>query len=161
MRRSGNTLWDEMRRLQNEMDSIFGDFFRSGFGNRGQKELTGPREELPSLSEYSEPLADLFETENEIVATVELPGVNKEDISVSKTDNGVEVHVEKTDEHKDEDKKKGYYRIERRHTGFYRHFPMPSYADTENVDASYKNGVLEIKVPKTEKKDDKKRIDVK
>ncbi len=161
MRRNRYGLWDEMRRLQDEMDSLFGDFFGGSGGRYGQRELTGPDERMPAFAGYTEPLADLFETDNEIVATVELPGVNKEDINVSRTDNGIEVSVEKTDEQKDEDKKKGYYRIERRHTGFYRHFPMPSYADTEKIDATYKNGVLEIKVPKTEKTDTKKRIDVK
>ena len=159
MRRNRYGLWDEMRRLQDEMDSLFGDFF--GGGGYGQRELAGPEERMPAFAGYKEPVADLFETDNEIVATVELPGVNKGDINVSRTDNGIEVSVEKTDEQKDEDKKKGYYRFERRHTGIYRHFPMPSYADTDNIDATYKNGVLEIKVPKTEKTESKKRIDVK
>lgn len=160
MKRDRYNMWDEMKRLQDEMDTLFGEFF--GGGRRAGRELMEPDERMPVMGGYTEPLADIFETENEIIATVELPGVNKEDISVNKTDTGVEVQVEKSDEHKDEDKKRGYYRVERRHTGFYRHFQLPSYADTDNIEASYKNGVLEIKVPKTEKgTDSRQKIEVK
>lgn len=154
-------LYRELMRMQEEMDSLFDNFFGGGRSRRPQLSDRGA-ENLPVAGEYTEPVADMFETDNEIIGTIEMPGVDKKDIQVNSTDDGIEVKVEKKDEKKDEDEKKGYYRVERRHTGYYRYFPLPSYADAEKVDATYKNGVLEIRIPKREEhKQKRKQIEVK
>ena len=152
------TIWDEMRRMQYEMDRLFNNFFSSGFGFDYDVPLIESRDVVKS--NYRQPLSDIWETDNEIIATVELPGVKKEDIEVSAKDNGIEIKVEKKDEHKTDDKKKGIYRLERQYSGFYRFFSMPENADLNNVHASYKNGVLELKIPKKMIEDKSRRIAV-
>ena len=150
--------------MQEEMDSMFDSFFgigprRSGF----RRQLLGsPQQRDLEVSDYRQPLADMWETDKEFRATVEMPGVNKEDIKINAADDGLEIKVEKKSEHKQEDKKKGMYRFERSYSGFYRYFSLPENADAEHVEATYKNGVLELKVPKKEIEAKKRRlIDVK
>lgn len=103
---------------------------------------------------------DLYETDHEIVSLIELPGVTKEDIKVSSTDDGVEIKVEKRAEEKEVDPKKGFYRMERSYSGFYRYVPMPKNADLSKLDASYKEGILELKVPKLDLKPEKREIKI-
>ncbi|MEM5812581.1 MAG: Hsp20/alpha crystallin family protein [Candidatus Aenigmatarchaeota archaeon] len=157
------SIWDEMRRIQEDMERAFAEFFR-------HEPLTQSNFMLPSRmhkdsivkSEFRHPLADIWETDNEIVIKVELPGVEKKDIQVHAVEGGIEVKVERKAEYKEVDKKKGFYRFERSYSGFYRHFPLPEIADTSKVDATYSNGVLELKIPKKELKERKARqIEVK
>ncbi len=156
--------FSEMRRLQKDFDRLFSrllasDSFFRDFSDEALLPYSGSKDIVSR--NIKQPLADVFETDNEIIATVELPGVKKEDIELNATDNGIELKVEKKEEHKEQDNKKGYYRLERNYSGFYRFFSMPEYADLANINASYKNGVLEIKVPKKESHDSKKRIEIK
>ncbi|RME78127.1 Hsp20/alpha crystallin family protein [Candidatus Woesearchaeota archaeon] len=158
--RRRNTLWDELRRMQEEMDRLFGSFLdATPQGDLGAYAL------MPGTavekSNYRKALADITQTDKEIIATVELPGVNKEDIEINATDEGVEIKVEHKEENKEENKKKGTYWFERSYAGFYRYIPLPDGADTQNIDASYKNGVLELRIPKKEDKKKSKRIAVK
>ena len=123
-------LYKELMRMQREMDSMFDSFF----GRSRRPLLEGNSENVPARAEYAEPVADMFETDNEIISTIEMPGVNKEDIQVNTTDDGIEVKVEKKEEKKDEDKKRGYYSIERRQTGYYRYLPKQDKEKKEKVD---------------------------
>ncbi|RME31797.1 Hsp20/alpha crystallin family protein [Candidatus Woesearchaeota archaeon] len=149
-------IWDDLRRMQSEMERLFGDLFaREAWG--GVPQLTGPGTDIVS-SNYRQALMDLSETDSELVATVELPGVEKKDIQINATDDGVEIKVEKKDEK--EEKKKGMYRLERSYAGFYRFIPVPDGVDIDNIKASYKNGVLELRMPKVESKRKAKRISV-
>ncbi|MBW2988193.1 Hsp20/alpha crystallin family protein, partial [Candidatus Woesearchaeota archaeon] len=87
--------------------------------------------------------------------TVELPGINKEDIKVRATEDGLEIRAEKKEEIKQEDKRRGIYRQERTYSGFYRFIPLPEGVDTSKIQATYKNGVLELKVPKPKQRQEK------
>ncbi|MGM5482927.1 MAG: Hsp20/alpha crystallin family protein [Nanobdellota archaeon] len=152
-------IFKELARMQKEMDSMFDNFF----GRTSSSPMLGrsASEQVPALADYTEPVADMFETDNEIVSTIEMPGIDKKDIQVNATDDGIEVKVEKKDEKKDEDKKRGYYSLERKQTGYYRYFPLPAYAEKDKIDATYKNGVLEVRIPKSqEQKEKKKQIEV-
>ncbi len=80
------------------------------------------------------PVADKFENPKEVICTIELPGIERDDIKVNALDEGLEVKV-------DTDKKK-----------FYRYFKLGKTADKENISATHKNGVLELKIPKKEQK---------
>lgn len=140
-------IWDEMRRMQEEMDRMFDNFFRK----RPDNELLESGESPGSLEEYRSPLTDVWETDNEVVAKLEVPGVKKDDIKVNATDDGVEVKVEKSDDYEQKDKKKGMYKYERSYCGFYRKIPMQN-ANPQKAKAKYDNGVLEIRAPKTEEK---------
>ena len=159
MRRT--TIWDEMNRMQEQMDSMFSNFFGANpFFSRGQKLLGGPQASGTELvnSTYRQPVSDIYETDSELVAEIEIPGMNKDDIKVHVGKDGIEIKAETKHEVKDEDKKKGVYRFERNYAGFYRHFSLPQNVDTANATAKYENGVLKITVPKMEVKEQEKKL---
>jgi len=157
------SIWDEMRIMQEQIDRMFENFFtgeQSLLGTRGML-LEGPKSTTNSeiiSSDYRQALTDIHETDKEVIATVELPGVEKKDIKINATEEGIEIKVEKKDEIKNEDKKKGLYRYERSYAGFYRYIPLPEGVDTEKINASYNNGVLELKMPKLDSKKKGKQI---
>ena len=85
------TIWDEMRRIQDEMDRMFESFFRNepfGWGSSTPL-LTGPSSTAVQTSNYRQPLADIWETDKEVIATVELPGIDKQDIKIHATEDGI------------------------------------------------------------------------
>ncbi|MFP4119070.1 MAG: Hsp20/alpha crystallin family protein [Candidatus Woesearchaeota archaeon] len=154
------TIWDEFERMHEEMDRLFSNMLeRTPFGGRNL--LEGP-DRSPAKLNTRKPLTDMWETGNEIRAQIELPGVNKDDIKIDVKDDGLEVSVEKEDKQEEKDEEKGYYSFERSYSGFYRYFPLPDNTDKENIEASYKDGVLDLKIPKKEvEEQEKKRIEVK
>ncbi len=148
--------WDEMQRLHDSFERLFEGVLPDAWEARPLLAAPTSRELTPL--NYRQALADISESDKEIVATVELPGVEKNDIEITATESGVDIKVEKSDERKEEDKKKGVYRLERDYAGFYRHIPLPDGVDTNNIKANYKNGVLELRIPKVEAKKKGKRI---
>lgn len=105
----------------------FADFFRTGtFG--------------PSI--------DLRETENEVILQADLPGVNREDLDVTVDENVVIIKGEsKRDEIREG---KGYHLTERRYGSFHRTVPLPVEVKADQATARYRNGVLEVRIPKAE-----------
>ena len=140
-------LLDAMERFQREFDKSFSDFF----GVESYKSLPEYSGKKGNLALKS-PLTDLEETEKEIIAKFDLPGVEKKDIQLNTLENRIEVRVEKKQESKEE--KKGFYREERNYRGFYRAMTLPSeiIPEKEKVKAVYKNGVLEVTMQKAENK---------
>ena len=102
------------------------------------------------------PTVDIFEEGNDVVVKAELPGMQKEDIDVKITGNMITISGEKKKEEKLE--KKNYYRFERSYGSFMHTYTLPSEVQTDKASAHFKDGVLEVKVPKTEeaKKKEKK-----
>lgn len=94
------------------------------------------------------PAVDVFESENAFHFTAELPGLTKEDIEITLDENNLTLSGERKFEEKEEGE--NYHRIERSYGSFTRTFTLPGQVDTENVTAEFKNGVLNISVPKTE-----------
>lgn len=149
-------LFDEMRRMQREMDRLFSDFGGPGRflalpGQKGEKELTGDI--------AREPLADLKETEKEVITNLDIPGVNKKDIQLNITEDYLEVKVEQKHEAKEE--KEGYVKMERGYRSYYRNLPFPARVIPDKAEAKYENGVLEVKVPKEQETKKKKLIEIK
>jgi HSP20 family protein len=104
--------------------------------------------------------SDVVETDDGIEVTVELPGMDQKDVEVTLTGDMLVVKGEKKVER--QDKKKGYYLSERSYGAFHRSVALPPGVDTEKVDASFKNGVLTVKLPHSaEAKAKAKRIEVK
>ncbi len=106
---------------------------------------------LPRLFNEKEtwvPKIDVSETEKEIVVKAEVPGINKEDIDVTLTDGLLTLRGERKMEN--EDKKENFHLIERRFGSFSRTLRIPADVDATNIDASYKDGVLTVTVPKPE-----------
>jgi len=94
------------------------------------------------------PRIDMYETDNEIVVSAEIPGVeSKDDIDVSITDNQLSLsgEIKRTRDISDH----GIHRSERYFGRFYRTVPLPHYISTEGSTASYRNGILEVRIPKT------------
>ena len=90
---------------------------------------------------------------------VDLPGMNKEDITIDIDENSLRILGERT--YKDELVKEDYYKVESSFGKFERVFTLPDNIDTENITANSLNGVLEIIIPKLEKTITKKRIEIK
>jgi HSP20 family protein len=94
------------------------------------------------------PAVDIFETEDELVLRSDLPGVKLEDIDVRVENETLTVRGERRFEQ--EDKTKGFHRIERSYGNFVRSFSVPATVDTDKVAADYRDGVLTIRLPKKE-----------
>jgi HSP20 family protein len=92
------------------------------------------------------PAVDVREDDEAYHVEVELPGLSEKDVEV-KVENHVMTISSKKDESKEE-KMKGYIRKERRHFSFCRSFSLPEQVDVEKIGASFKNGLLDISVPK-------------
>ncbi len=151
------SIWDEMREMQKRMDSVFRDFFEKQSSSLLPE---GEAENRDLISQdYATPASDLFETENEVVAEIDIPGVEKDDIEVSISEDSVKIKAEKSEEKEEE--KQGVYRQERSFSGFYREFPLSKQVDPDNAEAEYQEGVLKIKLPKVEKDEEEiKKIEV-
>lgn len=95
------------------------------------------------------PRVDIIDRDNELVVRIEVPGVNKEDLDVSMTDNTVTIRG--TTATKKEEKKNNYYRSETSQGEFTRTVALPCDVDGGKVKAKLDNGILELNMPKMEK----------
>ena len=135
------TRWEPLRELedlQNRLSSVF---------SRAPVRRGNGREEI-TLADWS-PLADITEDDKEYIIKAELPDVNKEDVKVT-VENGV-LTISGERKFEKEEKKKKYHRIERSYGSFVRSFTLPDHADASKVKAEFKNGMLTVRVPKSEK----------
>jgi HSP20 family protein len=125
--------------------SPFRELARQGRFGRLLDEMLGERpfargEHLPAL--------DVHESDTEYVVTVELPGVRKEDVSVEFAEGVLTVRGEKTSG-KEEKKERSRW-VERVYGSFHRSFTLPANAVSDRIDASFKDGVLTVRIPKVE-----------
>lgn len=143
--------FDEM---EERMAHMFDDFFPGGwmrpfhFGRHMMRDF--PRFEMKV------PNVDIIDHDNEVVLEAELPGIEKEDVEVSVDKNAVTISG-KTN-HEDKAEKGNYYRSEIRHGSFIRTIVLPWGVDGTKAKASFKNGILEVTLPKLERS---KRLAVK
>jgi HSP20 family protein len=94
------------------------------------------------------PALDLYEEKEEVVAKAELPGIERKDIQVNISDHQLTIKGEKKKE--EETKEKNFYRSERSYGSFCRSVELPADVEVDKAKASFKDGVLEIHIPKTE-----------
>lgn len=94
------------------------------------------------------PAVDIHETEDSFVVKADLPGVNKDDIQIDLNDNTITFKGERKFENKVS--KDNYIRVERSYGTFVRSFTLPQNVDAEKIKAAYKDGVLELTLPKKE-----------
>lgn len=151
LRRKGNQslLWggEPFGSLHEDLDQFLEDVTRS-FG----------RSEGHALAYV--PQMDVRSTEKAIVITAELPGLEEKDIDVSLEDNVLRIKGEKKQE--SETKEEDYYKMERAYGAFHREIALPADGlDIKKAEASFKNGVLRIRLPKAEQKTKTKKIEVK
>ncbi len=94
------------------------------------------------------PAMDVYEEKDEWIVKAEIPGLSKDDIDITLDGNTLTIKGEKKKE--EEIKEENYYRCERTFGAFSRSIELPAEVKTDKVNASFKNGVLEIRLPKTE-----------
>jgi len=137
--------WDDFRRFEDMMNRMF-----EGFVGRPGRRLMLPSGERGEVvpAESRQPFIDVIETDKEVIASAEMPGLEKQDIKINLTEDRLEISAETKHEEKKEEK--GYLYRERRSGSYYRAISLPSPVDPDTSKASYNNGVLEIKMPKTE-----------
>lgn len=93
------------------------------------------------------PAVDIAERDKEYEVTVELPGMDEKDVDVKFADGVLSIKGEKKEEK--EEKRKDYYLSERRFGSFQRSFQVPDGVDADKIEASFKNGVLMVVLPKS------------
>jgi HSP20 family protein len=123
-----------------EMDNWFEDFLR-------RTPAWLPRLQFPTTREVMFSI-DVFEDEIDVIVKAELPGLAKEDLDVNIAGNVITISGEKKAEEKVE--KKNYHRLERSYGSFTRTVRLPAETRSEEARASFKDGVLEVRIPKTE-----------
>jgi len=137
-----------------EMEHWFEDFFRRPFF--GPSWL--PRLKFAEPGEVC-PAVDIFEEGNDVVVKAEIPGVAKEDLDVNISGDVISISGEKKSEEKLE--KKDFYRWERSVGSFTRRLRLPAETQTDKAKASFKDGTLEVRIPKTPAaKEKKKKISI-
>ena len=134
--------WEPLRELsslQSEMNRLFNTAFEAPAtrGNSGKGERWYPA-------------MDLLETADHFVLRADLPGMTQDDVKIELEDSTLTVSGERKSEH--EDKQEGYYRVERAFGSFSRSLTLPKGIDGDAVNASFDNGVLEIRIPKPEER---------
>jgi len=132
---------DTLRDLQNMSDRI--DRLLAG-----RNIPSAGRDEAMALVDWA-PAVDVMETDDEFQIRAELPGVEKKDVKLS-VENGV-LLISGHREQEKEEKGKRYHKIERAYGNFARSFTVPETVDAEKVTAEFKNGVLTVRLPKSEK----------
>ncbi|MBW2005328.1 MAG: Hsp20/alpha crystallin family protein [Deltaproteobacteria bacterium] len=104
------------------------------------------------------PAFDISETEKEYMITGEIPGIDAKELDITLLDGILTIKGEKKQEK--EDKDENYHRVERHYGSFQRNFRIPEKVKTDKLDATYKDGVLKLTLPKAEASEAKK-IEVK
>lgn len=134
-----------MRRMAEDMDRLFDSF---GFGRTGLLPLhrswldddtfptTGTQQALWT------PQVEMLERGDKLVVRADLPGLRREDVNVEVDDGTLTISGERKQEH--EENREGFYRSERSYGQFYRSIPLPDGVDADQVDASFRDGVLEV-----------------
>jgi HSP20 family protein len=137
-----------MRRFSEEMDRLFEDF---GFGHGWL--APGFERSLDRLGTLAgrgwTPQVEVLERNNRLIIRADLPGMTKDDIDVDIDQNSLVLRGERKSGH--EENEEGYYRSERSYGSFYRRIPLPTGINAEDATAEFRNGVLEISMPASEK----------
>jgi HSP20 family protein len=132
-----------MRRFTKDMERLFEDFQGFGTPNFFNTEFLPFRTEFENLGWM--PQIELLRTNGTFMVRADLPGLTKEDVKIELTENLMTISGERKEEN--EEKREGFYRTERRYGTFFRRIALPEGAKTENIAATFRNGVLEITMP--------------
>ncbi len=150
--------WHPFETLRKEVDRVFEDF-GEGFWRRPFRSLAALDRAWPGKL-VATPAVDVSETDKAYEITAELPGMDEKNVEVNVANGGLTIRGEKKEEK--EEKKKDYYVSERRYGSFERYFTLPESVNADKIEATFKNGVLRVTLPKTEEaQKPAKKIDVK
>jgi HSP20 family protein len=127
----------EMTATQNRIDRMFSNPYW----------LTGRMDDDTNMGRWN-PAVDLYEKDDHFVIKAELPGVDKKDISIDLKDRVLTLSGERS--HENEVKEENYYRKERSYGKFQRAFTLSADVDSDRIKAEFKDGLLQIEIPKPE-----------
>jgi HSP20 family protein len=134
--------WDpfeELNAMQQAMDKLMQEF-----GRPAPRRATGMAQPV-----VWQPAVEMYETDSEVVARAELPGIDPKEVDVTVTEGALVIKAEAKAEQ--EERGRNYLRRELRYGAFLRSVPLPAEVKGDEAKATYKNGVLEIRVPKSER----------
>ena len=115
---------------------------------------------FPATRRDNSPEMDVYEDDSMIVAEISAPGMSSDDLEVSIDEGVLRVKGEKSQEVEDKDEERGYYKKEIRRGSFERVVRLPSNIDESEVKASYEDGILKVEVPKKEKSEKERTIEI-
>ena len=130
--------WKDLEEMEKRLSALWG---RPALKSEGDKEAM-------TVAEWS-PLVDISEDEKEYLVKAELPEIKKEDVKLTVQDDVLCISGER--KYEKEEKGKKYHRMERAYGSFMRSFTLPEDADGSKVAAEYKDGILKVHLPKSEK----------
>lgn len=136
------TRWSPMKELE-EMEKRLSSYF-----GHGPATTNGDKKEAITVAEWS-PLVDITEDDKGYAIKAEIPEMKKEDIKLNVHDDVLTITGER--KYEKEEKNKKYHRVERAYGSFMRSFSLPEDADGSRISAEYKDGVVKIHLPKSEK----------
>lgn len=131
--------WRDLRNVRQQMDRLWGDRFPSAWNDDSSSIAT---------SVWS-PAVDIKEEQDRFELHADLPGVDAKDIDVTMENSVLTIKGERRSE--TEDQRENYSRTERVYGSFYRRFALPNSAEADKIEASYKDGVLKVVIPKQER----------
>jgi HSP20 family protein len=137
--RLGLSVWEPYKGL-----NLFGEPFHKFFDDTART-LSGFGIENPGAGTWA-PRVDIYGTEDSYIVSADLPGLKKEEIGIGVKDNTLTIRGEKKFEEKSD--KDNYVRLERKYGKFVRSFRLSDKVDKGKIKANYKDGVLEINIPK-------------
>ena len=117
--------------LHSQLDDMFNNFFSN---------VPAGTRNLPAMNVYAE-------DDKELVAEVEAPGFDKDDVEVSVHNGVLEIKGEKHEKEEDEKDKKRSYMVRESHASFYRSIALPKHADADKVEAHFDKGLLKVTIP--------------
>ncbi len=129
--------WRDFGSLQDRINKMFDDTMKSA--SSGDEDL---------VTGAWSPAVDIHETDENYVVSADLPGLNKDDIQINVEDNTLTIKGEKKFEEKVPRDK--YIRVERHYGTFVRSFSLPQNVDSTQIKATFKDGILELTLPKRE-----------
>lgn len=140
---SGERTLSPWRAWENEIEHLFADLSPFRWG-----QWRGLGESKDKLGRLLAPSLDVYDEKKDVVVKAELPGLTKDDVQVTLSDSTVTIKGEKKREK--EVKEKDFYRSEREYGSFLRTVPLPAAVNADQVVANFKDGVLEIRLPKSD-----------
>lgn len=138
----GETPLRDLTRLESRMDDLFDQMWRNALSTFGAEALSAG------------PALDVIDRKDETVLRADMPGMEQKDIDVQVQDGTVTVHGKRTEEHKE--KEEDYCCAERWAGEFSRQIVLPAQVEADKVEATFKNGVLEVHLPKSKASEGRK-----